>query len=61
MPFSREGNSRWEHFPMRCSLKLLVPMMVLAAPVAVLAAQSRAFPNVGTPLAQAENPRLSTT
>jgi S-disulfanyl-L-cysteine oxidoreductase SoxD len=39
---------------MRCSLKLLVPVMVLAAPVAVLAAQSRAFPNVGTPLSQAE-------
>src|SRR5258706_9162033 len=41
-------------FPMRCSLKVLVPLMVLAAPVAVLAAQSRAFPNVGTPLGQAE-------
>jgi S-disulfanyl-L-cysteine oxidoreductase SoxD len=38
---------------MRCSLKVLVPMMVLAAPVAVLAAQ-RSFPNVGTPLSQAE-------
>ena len=38
---------------MRCSLKLLVPVMVLAAPVAVLAAQ-RSFPNVGTPLNQAE-------
>ena len=38
---------------MRCSLKLLVPVMVLAAPVAVLAAQ-RSFPNVGTPLSQAE-------
>src|SRR6266850_6478431 len=39
-------------FPMRCSLKLLVPVMILAAPVAVLAAQSRAFPNVGAPLSQ---------
>ena len=38
---------------MRCSLKLLVPMMVLAAPVAVFAAE-RAFPNVGKPLGQAE-------
>jgi len=38
---------------MRCSLKFLVPVMVLAAPVAVLAAQ-RAFPSVGTPLSQAE-------
>jgi len=38
---------------MRCSLKLLVPMMVLAAPVAVFAAE-RAFPNVGKPLNQAE-------
>jgi cytochrome c len=39
---------------MRCSLKLLVPVMILAAPVAVLAAQSRTFPDVGTPLSQAE-------
>jgi mono/diheme cytochrome c family protein len=38
---------------MRSSLKLLVPVMVFAAPVAVLAAQ-RSFPNVGTPLSQAE-------
>ena len=38
---------------MRCSLKFLVPVMILAAPVAVLAAQ-RTFPNVGTPLSQAE-------
>jgi len=37
---------------MRCSLKLLVPLMVLA-PVAVMAAQ-RAYPNVGKPLTQAE-------
>src|ERR1700687_2703459 len=38
---------------MRCSLKLLVPVMILAAPVAVLAAQ-RTYGNVGTPLSQAE-------
>ena len=38
---------------MRCSLKLLVPVMVLAAPVAVFAAE-RAFPNVGKPLSQAD-------
>jgi hypothetical protein len=38
---------------MRCSLKLLVPVMVLTAPVAVMAAQ-RAYPSVGTPLSQAE-------
>ena len=39
---------------MRCSLKVLVPAMVLIAPAAVLAAQSRAFPNVGAPLSQTE-------
>jgi len=38
---------------MRSSLKLLVPLMVVAAPVAVLAAQ-RQFPNVGAPLSQTE-------
>ena len=38
---------------MRCSLKLLVPVLVLAAPVAVMAAQ-RTYPNVGTPLSQTE-------
>jgi S-disulfanyl-L-cysteine oxidoreductase SoxD len=38
---------------MRCSLKLLVPVMILAAPVAVLAAE-RTYGNVGTPLSQAE-------
>jgi len=38
---------------MRCSLKLLVPVMMLTAPVAVMAAQ-RAYPSVGTPLSQAE-------
>ena len=38
---------------MRCSLKLLVPVMVLTAPVAVMAAE-RTFPNVGKPLSQAE-------
>jgi len=38
---------------MRSSLKLLVPLMVLAAPVAVMAAQ-RTYPNVGTPLSQTE-------
>ena len=38
---------------MRCSLKFLVPVMILAAPVAVLAAQ-RTYPSVGTPLGQAD-------
>jgi S-disulfanyl-L-cysteine oxidoreductase SoxD len=37
---------------MRCSLNLLVPVMILAAPVAGLA-QSRTY-NVGTPLSQEE-------
>jgi mono/diheme cytochrome c family protein len=41
---------------MRYSLKFLVPVMVLAAvPAAVLAqSQSRAYPNVGTPLGEKE-------
>jgi len=38
---------------MRCSLKLLVPLMVLAVPVAVFAAE-RKFPNVGQALSQAD-------
>ena len=39
-------------FTMRCSLNLLVPVMILAAPAAGLA-QSPLF-NVGTPLSQEE-------
>lgn len=39
-------------YTMRCSLNLLVPVMILAAPVAGLA-QSRTY-NVGTPLSQEE-------
>src|SRR6516164_609531 len=39
-------------YTMRCSLKLLVPLMILAAPAAGLA-QAPKF-NVGTPLSQAE-------
>ena len=39
-------------YTMRCSLNLLVPVMILAAPVAGLA-QSPAY-NVGTPLSQEE-------
>ena len=38
---------------MPCSLKLLVPALLLAVPIAALAAD-RKFPNVGTPLSQAE-------
>jgi len=38
---------------MRCSLKVLVPAMVLLTPAAVLAA-GRVFPDVGTPLSQQE-------
>jgi hypothetical protein len=38
---------------MRCSPKFLLPVMILAVPVAALA-QSRAYPNVGTPLSEAE-------
>ena len=39
-------------YTMRCSLKLLVPVMILAAPAAALA-QSPTY-NVGTPLSQEE-------
>src|SRR5215510_8080233 len=39
--------------PMQCSLKVLVPALVLIAPVA-LAQSQRAFPNVGQPLSQQE-------
>ena len=42
---------------MRCSLKILMPVIVLAAaiPAAVLAqSQGRAYPNVGTPLSEKE-------
>lgn len=38
---------------MRCSLRVLVPAMLLVAPVAVLAAE-RAYPSLGTPLSEAE-------
>ena len=38
---------------MRCSLKLLVPVIILAAP-AVALAQSQPRFNVGTPLSQEE-------
>ena len=38
---------------MQCSLKLLLPLLVLAVPVAVLAAE-RAYPRCGTPLSQSE-------
>src|SRR5687768_17238729 len=44
-------------FPMRCSLKLLAPVVILAAalPAAVLAqSQARLFPDVGTPLTEKE-------
>ena len=40
---------------MSCSRKFLLPVMILAIPLAALAqSQSRAYPNVGTPLSQAE-------
>jgi len=38
---------------MSCSRKFLLAVMILAIPLAALA-QSRAYPNVGTPLSQAE-------
>jgi S-disulfanyl-L-cysteine oxidoreductase SoxD len=40
---------------MSCSRRFLLPVMILAIPLAVLAqSQPRAFPDVGTPLTQAE-------
>ena len=40
---------------MPCSLKFLLPAMILAVPVAALAqSQPRIYPNLGTPLSQAE-------
>ena len=40
---------------MSCSLRLLLPVMILAVPVAALAqSQPRVYPNLGTPLSQAE-------
>ena len=39
---------------MRCSLKVLVPVMMLAAAPVALAQSQRAFPNVGAPLSQQE-------
>ena len=39
---------------MQCSLKLLVPVLILAAPVALAQSPARKFPNVGAPLSQTE-------
>jgi cytochrome c len=39
---------------MRCSFRFLVPALILATPVAVLAAEPRLYGNVGTPLSQSE-------
>jgi cytochrome c len=40
---------------MSCSLKFLLPVMILAVPVAALAqSQPRIYPNLGTPLSQAD-------
>jgi cytochrome c len=39
---------------MHCSLKLLIPALILVAPVALAQTAARKFPNVGTPLSQAE-------
>ncbi len=39
---------------MSCSLKFLLPVMILAVSGAVLAQSQRVYPNVGTPLSQAE-------
>ena len=44
---------------MSCSLKFLLPVMILAVSVAALAqSQPRTYPNLGTPLSQAEIQRF---
>src|SRR5258708_2092564 len=53
MPSSLGRSLAMGALPMRCSLKLLVPALLLAVPVAALAAD-RKFPSVGAPLSQAE-------
>src|SRR6185312_4735244 len=52
MPSNRGRSLATGALPMRCSLKLLVPALILIAPVAFAA--DRLFPNVGAPLSQAE-------
>ena len=40
---------------MSCSLRFLLPVMILAVPVAALTqSQPRTYPNLGTPLSPAE-------
>src|SRR5207245_6254820 len=55
MPFNPGKSLAMGAFPMSCSLRLLLPVMILAVPVAALAqSQPRVYPNLGTPLSQAE-------
>jgi cytochrome c len=39
---------------MQCSLKILIPALLLAVPAIALAQGQRVYPNIGTPLNQAE-------
>jgi cytochrome c len=43
---------------MQCSFKLLIPALILIAPVALAQTTPRKFPNVGTPLSQDEIKRF---
>src|SRR5205809_6954554 len=55
MPFNPGKAVAMGAFPRSCSLRLLLPVMILAVPVAALAqSQPRVYPNLGTPLSQAE-------
>jgi mono/diheme cytochrome c family protein len=55
MPFNPGKSLAMGAFPMSCSLRFLLPAMILAISVAALAqSPPRVYPNVGTPLSQAD-------
>src|SRR2546425_20039 len=55
MPFNPGKSIAMGAFSMSCSLRFLLPVMILAVPVAALTqSQPRLYPNLGTPLSQAE-------
>src|SRR5688500_4103671 len=55
MPFSPGRSRAMGALPMSCSLRFLLPVMILAVSVEALAqSKPRTYPNLGTPLSQAE-------
>ena len=55
MPFNPGKSLAMGAFPMSCSLKFLLPVMILAIHVAALAqSRPRVYPDLGTPLSQAD-------